>query len=96
MRFPKLLTALVFIARAGHATAQYDGWKHTGSLYLNTTPDGANLPALASVEEFPVLVRLHRDFFDFAAAKVTGDDVRFSADGRPSIAEATAIASWAF
>ena len=56
----------------------YRHWPRSGSLYLNTTPDGANLPAEASVEEFPVLVRLHGEFFDFAAAKPNGEDVRFS------------------
>jgi hypothetical protein len=64
------------------ASAQYPGWKETGSIFLNTTPDGANLPATASEEGFPVLVRLHKDFFNFAAAKPNGDDVRFSADGK--------------
>ncbi len=52
-------------------------------LFINTTPDGADLPATASVEGFPVLVRLNRDFFDFASAKANGEDLRFSADGKP-------------
>ena len=64
------------------AFAQYPDWKNSGSLFLNTTTDGANLPATASVEEFPVLVRLHKDFFNFAVAKPNGDDVRFSAGGK--------------
>ena len=67
----------------GGAFAQYPDWKSTGSLILNTTPDGANIPATASMEEFPVLVRLHQDFFNFATAKPSGDDVRFSAGGKP-------------
>ncbi len=53
-------------------------WKHSGSIYLLTTPEGADLPALAVVEEFPVLVRLHSDFFDFRQAKGDGADLRFS------------------
>ena len=53
MRFPNLLTALVLMVSASHATAQYDGWKHTGALFLNTTPDGANLPANSVVEGVP-------------------------------------------
>jgi hypothetical protein len=65
------------------ALAQYPDWKNTGSLFLNTTPDGADIPTAASVEGFPLLVRLHKDFFDFAAAKPNGDDVRFSANGKP-------------
>lgn len=58
--------------------ADYRAWKHSGSLWLLTTPEGADLPADARVEQFPVLVRLHRDFFDFAQAKPNGDDLRFS------------------
>ncbi|MDA1017824.1 MAG: DUF2341 domain-containing protein, partial [Planctomycetota bacterium] len=57
---------------------EYRDWKHSGSIWLLTTPDGAELSAEAKVEQFPVLVRLHRDFFDFAQAKSNGDDVRFS------------------
>lgn len=78
------ILSVVFSLGAATASAQYPGWKNSGSLILNTTPGGANLPASASVGEFPVLVRLHREFFDFAAAKPNGDDVRFStADGVP-------------
>ena len=56
----------------------YQGWKHSGSMYLTTTPDGANLPASASVDAFPLLVRLRKDFFNFSDAKTHGDDLRFS------------------
>ena len=60
----RFLAIAAFIS--GTAEAQYPGWKNTGSLFLNTTPDGANLPATASGDGFPVLVRLHKDFFQFA------------------------------
>jgi hypothetical protein len=50
-----------------------------GSMYILTTPDGANLPAGASVEGFPLLVRLDKDFFDFSSAQAKGQDIRFSA-----------------
>ncbi len=43
-----------------------------------TTPEGADLPATASEEGFPLLVRLHKDFFDFSQAKANGEDIRFS------------------
>jgi hypothetical protein len=72
------LVALTLTAHAGQASAQYPGWQHSGSLYLLTTPEGANLPASASEDGFPLLVRLHRDFFDFGQAKPKGDDIRFS------------------
>lgn len=66
--------------------AQYSGWQNSGSIYLLTTPEGANLPATASEENFPVLVRLNSDFFDFSQAKANGDDIRFVSDaGTPLV-----------
>ncbi len=77
------LAALLFAATpilciAHSASAQYTDWRHTGSMYILTTPEGANLPASASVKAFPLLVRLHRDFFDFREARPSGEDIRFS------------------
>ena len=60
------------------ASAQYSGWQHSGSVYLLTTPEGANLPASASEDGFPLLVRLHKDSFNFGQAKANGEDIRFS------------------
>ncbi len=68
------------------ASASYRDWKHSGSIWLLTTPDGADLPADTKVEQFPVLVRLHRDFFDFTQAKPNGDDLRFSSSGGERLA----------
>ena len=65
------------------ALAQYQGWQHSGALNILTTPEGANLPATASEENFPLLVRLDKDWFDFKQAKVNGDDIRFSAEAKP-------------
>jgi len=59
------------------ASAQYQGWQHSGSIYILTTPEGANLPAAASEEGFPLLVRLNKDFFNFSQAKANGEDLRF-------------------
>jgi len=82
-----ILAALLLapLARSGaaedkpaKASAQYPGWQHSGSLYILTTSDGANLPASASEDGFPLLVRLHKDFFNFSQAKAQGEDVRFS------------------
>jgi hypothetical protein len=66
------------------ASAQYEGWRHSGSLYILTTPEGANLPATASEDGFPLLVRLDKDWFDFSQAKSKGEDIRFaSSTGMP-------------
>src|SRR4051812_40916902 len=54
------------------------GWKHAGTITLLTTPDGAHLPPTAAVTDFPVLVRMHRDWFDFTQARPDGADVRFT------------------
>jgi hypothetical protein len=60
------------------AAAKYKSWKHSGSLFLLTTPDGADLPATAVEENFPVLVRLQKESFPFAEVKSDGADIRFA------------------
>jgi len=72
---------------AGGASAQYEDWNHSGSIYILTTPEGANLPASSSVKEFPLLVRLHRDHFPFSEAEEDGSDIRFSVAGKPLACE---------
>ncbi len=72
------LNAVLSAEPVAVSAAEYKDWKHSGSMWLITTPEGAELSADAKVEQFPVLVRLHRDFFDFAQAKRNGDDLRFS------------------
>ena len=72
------LVALLLSVTTVFAANFYEGWPHAGSIYLLTTPDGANLPAAAVVEGFPALVRLHEDFFNFGQAKANGEDIRFS------------------
>jgi hypothetical protein len=73
-----LLAATFLAALALDASAQYAGWQHSGSIHVLTTPEGANLPAGSVEKDFPLLVRLHRNFFDFRQARVDGADVRFS------------------
>ncbi len=73
-----LLAVVTLVASASRASAQYPGWRHTGSLHILTTPDGADLPPTAVERDFPLLVRLHKDFFDFSQARADGADVRFS------------------
>jgi len=66
------------------AAAQYPGWQHSGSMFILTTPEGADLAATATEKDFPLLVRLHKDSFDFSKAKANGEDIRFSSsDGAP-------------
>ncbi len=74
-----LLLAFSEIARADDK----DG-KQSGSIFVLTTPEGAGLDASATVDDFPLLVRLHKDFFDFSQAQANGQDLRFSTrEGKP-------------
>ena len=73
----------ILLALLGTAQAQEEAWRHSGSFTVLTTPEGAGLPASTSEEGFPLLVRLHKDFFDFSQAKPKGEDLRFSAVGKP-------------
>ncbi len=78
----KIPTAIIplFIALITGASAQYQGWRYSGSVWLLNTAEGADLPATASETGFPVLIRLYKDSFPFSQAKPTGEDVRFSRD----------------
>ena len=81
-----ILTATALIATSigpSQAIADMKDWKHSGSMYIVTTSEGANLPASAFEKDFPLLVRLNRDYFDFSQAKSRGEDIRFSANGKP-------------
>ena len=77
------ISAFAFLAMIQTALAQYPGWQHEGSLYILTTPDGADLAATALEENFPLLVRLNRATFPFSQASTHGEDLRFSAGGKP-------------
>jgi Domain of unknown function (DUF2341)/Concanavalin A-like lectin/glucanases superfamily/Carbohydrate esterase, sialic acid-specific acetylesterase/Glucose-regulated metallo-peptidase M90 len=71
-------------SKPGNREKAYADWAHSGSLFILTTPEGAGLPESATLENFPLLVRLNKQTFDFAQAKPTGDDIRFStAEGQP-------------
>jgi len=73
-----ICSVILFAGVLQAASAPYSGWQHSGSFYVLTTPDGADLPGSVSVEDFPLLVRLQEDFFDFSQARPNGEDIRFS------------------
>ncbi|MFO0977130.1 MAG: zinc-dependent peptidase [Planctomycetaceae bacterium] len=63
---------------------EYGDWKYNGTIWLLTTADGAHLPDGTSVEQFPVLVRLTSESFDFSQAGKDGADIRFASEsGEP-------------
>jgi len=74
---------MMIMSMISGAQAQYAEWKQQGTFYILTTPEGADLPATASEENFPLLVRLNKETFDFTQAKAGGADIRFSAAGQP-------------
>lgn len=77
------LAAAVLLSLSG-AQAQYAGWQHSGSLWVLTDAQGAALPAGAVEEGFPLLLRLHGDWFDFRQAQPHGEDLRVAtAAGAP-------------
>ena len=77
-------TQTVLDSNEAQQLRQFFKWKHSGTIYIITTPEGADLPASAVEMNFPVLVRLHKDFFDFSQAKPGGEDIRFASnDGMP-------------
>lgn len=83
-----LLTAALLAGRVTGQTGApdatlYPDWVHSGTVYILTTPEGANLPAASSVESFPLLLRLTAATFDFGQAKANGEDLRFSENGTP-------------
>ena len=83
-----LYTCLVAIAlvNATSAAPQTESFAHSGKITILTTPEGANLPAGAAIDDFPLLIRLQRDWFDFSQAKANGDDIRFISSTGASLA----------
>ena len=67
----------------GSAQAQFSAWKHSGSIFILTTPAGAHFPATSVVKDFPLLVHLHGDSFPFSTAAPDGRDIRFSSEDKP-------------
>ena len=74
--------AIFFFAMIPTAKAQFSDWQYSGSMSVLTTPEGADLPATAAIEKFPLLVRLDKDFFDFKQAQPYGEDLRLAVDGK--------------
>jgi Concanavalin A-like lectin/glucanases superfamily/Carbohydrate esterase, sialic acid-specific acetylesterase/Domain of unknown function (DUF2341) len=76
------LAALLYLPLA-EAQESLREWKHSRTLAILTTPNGAGLPVSARVLDFPLLLRLNRETFDFSQAQPGGEDVRFSINGAP-------------
>lgn len=85
-----LLVSLV--AGSSLRAADFSAWKHSGSVWILTTPEGANLREGALIRDFPLLLRLQRDTFDFRQAAPNGADLRITTTAGQSLAYQ--IESW--
>ncbi|MBF0433411.1 MAG: DUF2341 domain-containing protein, partial [Fibrobacteria bacterium] len=65
-----------FSGNSDGISVNYGSWSYSMDFTLNTTVSGANV--IGDVYNFPVLVRLNSSNFNFAEAKDSGQDVRFS------------------
>ena len=54
----------------------YTQWQYSNNINLNTTPSGAGVDT--SLSNFPVLIRLTSNNFNFSQAQDSGQDIRFS------------------
>jgi Domain of unknown function (DUF2341)/Concanavalin A-like lectin/glucanases superfamily/Carbohydrate esterase, sialic acid-specific acetylesterase len=62
----------------------YGSWSKVASFFILTTPDGANVTTGAPEVNFPVLLRLTNNNFNFTEAQSDGRDIRFTtASGLP-------------
>lgn len=57
-------------------TISNPGWSYCQTIVLNTTATGAGIAG--DVYDFPVLIRLNQNNFDFTLAKVDGSDLNFT------------------
>ncbi|MDA0765783.1 MAG: DUF2341 domain-containing protein [Verrucomicrobia bacterium] len=60
------------------AVQSYEAWANSGSFFILTTPDGANIPGGVTETNFPLLVRLNSGNFTFGEAQSDGRDLRFT------------------
>ena len=66
------------------AVQSYGSWSKVASFFILTTPDGANVTTGAPELNFPVLLRLTNNNFNFNEAQSDGRDLRFTtASGLP-------------
>ncbi|MCX6876781.1 MAG: DUF2341 domain-containing protein [Verrucomicrobia bacterium] len=78
------LVGLLAVGLSAQAATPYSDWQHSGTFYIITTPEGADLPASATESNFPLLVRLNSGNFNFGEAQPGGEDIRFaSGEGTP-------------
>jgi len=79
---PVVLNENINIAAGDTVNIIFPDWAYSKEIILNTSASGADIRS--TVYQFPVLVRLNNDNFDFSQAKNEGEDIRFTcSDGKP-------------
>lgn len=79
---PELLADSISVAPGLTTVIAYHEWQYSKKLFLNTTSSGADIAG--AVMNFPVLIRLNSEQFDFSEAMPDGSDLRFTkSDGTP-------------
>ncbi len=73
---PQVMRYDVNIAAGDTAVVENVQWKYSSKLYLNTSETGAAVSG--DIYNFPILVRLTQDNFDFSQARSGGEDIRFT------------------
>jgi hypothetical protein len=79
---PQVLVRSIIVPPAGKITIAFPQWAFNHRLTLNTTSSGAGISS--NILNFPMLVRIDRNNFNFNEAGVDGNDLRFTKpDGLP-------------
>jgi hypothetical protein len=69
---------LSLLSPASAALSPYRSWSFSGSLFILTTPDGANIATGPEETNFPLLLRFNSANFPFNKAAADGRDIRFT------------------
>lgn len=78
-----ILSNQITVPAGDTAAVEFPLWKYDRKLTLNTSTTGANVPG--NVYNFPVLIRLNTQNFNFLQAKKHGEDIRFTTSGGRSL-----------
>jgi len=73
---PRLIRDSISVIPGGETKIDYGAWKYSKNLKLNTTASGAAVTG--TVTDFPILIRLTKEHFDFDQAKNNGEDLRIA------------------
>ena len=73
---PRLIADSVRVNPGDTTIVSAGAWRSVRNLRINTAPSGAGVAG--DVYNFPVLIRLTKDNFDFSTARALGEDLRFA------------------